>query len=88
MKTPINRTAGQRGRVTAMATIRKSTGEVFTVSNKSGNTGGDVLVRYQLPNGKTATVLDRKVYEQALKVTGSAVRRTLDDIRKHGGKGS
>ena len=68
-----------------MATTRKSSGEVFTLSNKSGNSGGDVLVHYSLPNGKTAHVLDRRVYEQALKATDSAVRKTLDNIRKHGG---
>lgn len=84
METPNNRVAVQRGRLKAMAITRKSSG-VFTLSPKSGNTSGDVFSNFSLPNGQTAHVLDRRVYENALKKADTQVRKTLDDIRKHGG---
>jgi hypothetical protein len=84
MKAPYNRSARQRGREKAMAITRKS-GGVFTLSNKTGNSRGDVFLSFSLPNGQTAHVLDRRVYESALKKADTQVKRTLDDIRKHGG---
>jgi hypothetical protein len=84
MKAPYNRPAGQRGRE-AMAVTKKSSTEVFTVSTKGGNSKGDIFVSYSLPNGKTAHVLDRRVYEKALERSDGQVRQTLDTIRKLGG---
>ena len=66
-------------------TKKSSTTEVFTVSTKSGNSKGDIFVSYSLPNGQTAHVLDRRVYESALKKADTQLRKTLDDIRKRGG---
>jgi hypothetical protein len=84
MKAPYNRLAGQRGRELAMAMTRKSSG-VFTLSTKRGNSRGDVFLNFSLPNGQTAHVLDRRVYESALKKADTQVKKTLDDIRKRGG---
>ena len=68
-----------------MANIRRSSSGVFTLSTKKGNSKGDVFSNFALPNGQTAYVLDRRVYEKALKKADTKVRKTLDDIRKHGG---
>jgi hypothetical protein len=84
MKTPYNRHAGQRGRE-AMAVTKKASTEVFTVSTRGGNSKGDIFVSYSLPNGQTAHVLDRRVYESALKKADTQLRKTLDGIRKRGG---
>lgn len=85
MKAPNNLSAVQRGRRRAMAVSKKSSTEVFTVSTKGGNSKGDVFVSYSLPNGKTAHVLDRRVYEKALQRTDGQMRQTLDSIRKQRG---
>jgi hypothetical protein len=68
-----------------MSATKKSSSEVFTVSTKSGNSSGEVFESYSLPNGKTAHVLDRRVYERALKRADGQMRQTLDVIRKLGG---
>jgi hypothetical protein len=73
--------AKRRGRVRAMAATIKPY-EVFTISGNQGNTGGGVFVRYSLPDGKTAHVLDRRVYEEALTRADQQVRRTVNAIRK------
>ncbi len=84
MKTPYNRPARLRGGNKAMAIPRKS-GGVFTLSTKGGNSSGDVFVSFGLPKGQTAHVLDRRVYEQALKKADTRVRKTLTNIRKYRG---
>lgn len=67
-----------------MAITRKSS-DVFTLSTKRGNLKGDVFSNFSLPNGQTAHVLDRRVYESALKKADTQLKKTLDNIRKRGG---
>jgi hypothetical protein len=74
--------AGNRG---AKAVSKKPSTQTYSVSAFVRDAGGGVFESYALPNGKTANILDRRVYEAALAKTDARVRRTLAAIRESGG---